>query len=79
MVRSGIGAGQEILKVTDADYTDQLCQLALDKHHAQRDNAYAAFWRAIMLAPNLEVCEALMRQEPVPKTALDQHWLSQLG
>ena len=60
--------------MTDADYTDQLVGLTLDKHRAQRDNAYAAFWRAVMLAPNLEVCEALMRQEPVPRTALDQYW-----
>ena len=65
--------------MTDADYTDQLCTLTLDKHRAQRDNAYAAFWRAIMLAPNLEVCESLMRQEPVPVSALDPDWARRFG
>lgn len=35
--------------------------------------------KAVRLAPTLEVCEALLRDEPVPKSRLDQEWLSRYG
>jgi hypothetical protein len=36
-------------------------------------------WRAMMLAPCLEVCEALLRGESVPVDRLDLEWLRRFG
>ena len=30
--------------------------------------------RAIRLAPTLDICEAILRREPVPRSALDPQW-----
>jgi hypothetical protein len=39
----------------------------------------AALYRAVMLAPTLEVCEALLRHEKVPLHKLDPVWVRRLG
>jgi hypothetical protein len=39
----------------------------------------AALYRAVMLAPTLEVCEALLRDEQVPLSRLDPVWVRKLG
>jgi hypothetical protein len=39
----------------------------------------AALYRAVMLAPTLPVCEALLRGETVPLGALDPVWVARLG
>jgi hypothetical protein len=36
-------------------------------------------WRAMMLAPTLEVCEALLRGEMVPIDRLDPEWVERFG
>jgi hypothetical protein len=36
-------------------------------------------WRAIMLAPTIEVCRALLRGESVPLSQLDPKWVERLG
>jgi hypothetical protein len=36
-------------------------------------------WRAMMLAPSLEVCEALLRGESVPRDRLDREWSRRFG
>jgi hypothetical protein len=36
-------------------------------------------WRAVMLAPSLEVCRALLRGERVPLDHLDAEWLRRFG
>ena len=36
-------------------------------------------WRAMMLAPTLEVCEALLRGEKVPTSKLDPEWVERFG
>jgi hypothetical protein len=36
-------------------------------------------WRAFMLAPTIEVCEALLRGEEVPLGQLDQEWVRRFG
>jgi hypothetical protein len=36
-------------------------------------------WRAMMLAPTLEVCEALLRGERVPIGRLDRDWVKRFG
>lgn len=38
-----------------------------------------ALYRAIMLAPTLTVCEALLRRETVPISRLDPEWVRRLG
>jgi hypothetical protein len=38
-----------------------------------------ALYRAIMLAPTLAICEALLRGETVPLSKLDQEWVRRLG
>jgi hypothetical protein len=39
----------------------------------------ARIWRAMMLAPTLEVCQALLRGESVPVEQLDVEWVSRFG
>jgi hypothetical protein len=36
-------------------------------------------WRAMMLAPSLEVCEALLRGESIPLDRLDREWSRRFG
>lgn len=36
-------------------------------------------FRAMMLAPTVEICEALLRGEDVPVSALDQEWAKAYG
>lgn len=36
-------------------------------------------YQAVMLAPTLTVCEALLRDEPVPTSALDPVWVKRFG
>jgi hypothetical protein len=36
-------------------------------------------WRAVMLAPTLEVCRALLAGERVPLTQLDPVWVRKFG
>ena len=36
-------------------------------------------WKAIMLSPTLEVCEALLRGESVPLERLNQEWVERFG
>lgn len=36
-------------------------------------------WRAFMLAPSIEVCEALLRGESVPVSRLDPVWVRRFG
>jgi hypothetical protein len=36
-------------------------------------------WRAFMLAPSIEVCEALLRGESVPLDRLDTDWVQRFG
>lgn len=38
-----------------------------------------AIWKAVMLAPRIETCEALLRNEPVPLSALDPVWAKRFG
>ena len=37
-------------------------------------DACRRLWQAIVLSPRLEVCEALLRGEQVPRSALDPLW-----
>lgn len=36
-------------------------------------------YRAIMLSPTIEICEALLRREKVPIDVLDQEWVKRFG
>lgn len=36
-------------------------------------------YKAVMLAPRIETCEALLRNEPVPVSALDPTWAKRFG
>jgi hypothetical protein len=48
-------------------------------HAAAEARRLARIWRAIMLAPSLEVCEALLRAESVPVDHLDAEWVKRFG
>ncbi len=36
-------------------------------------------WRAMMLAPRVEICDALLRGESVPVDRLDPEWAARFG
>jgi hypothetical protein len=66
----------------DADhpnYTDDLCDHLVCRHQAQQARAANRLWRAIMLSPTIETCEALLKTQPVPRAALDPIWARRLG
>lgn len=49
-----------------------------------RDDAHeraatARIWRAVMLSPTIEVCDALLRGERVPVERLDVEWVERFG
>lgn len=56
-----------------------IVDLVLARHRAARDNAYRALWRAVVLAPNIETCEALLRGQHVPRATLDPIWRKRFG
>ena len=37
------------------------------------------FWKALMLAPDVETFEALLDGEPVPVDRLDPEWMARFG
>ena len=43
------------------------------------DSDTARIWRAMMLAPRLDVCQALLRGESVPIEKLDPEWVRRFG
>lgn len=63
----------------DGEHTEQeiveylRCDTSLDQSYLRR------LWRAVALAPTLGVCEALLRGQNVPRSALDALWARRLG
>lgn len=52
----------------------------VDKYRDTRERREAeTILKAVRLAPALNVCEALLRGEPVPKTRLDPSWRKAYG
>lgn len=45
----------------------------------EAERAASRIWRAMMLAPRVEVCEALLRGESVPVASLDSEWVARFG
>lgn len=64
----------------DAGHThDDICRyLALEDLRVDTGPS-TRLWRAIMLSPRLEVCEALLRGQHVPRSALDPLWAKRFG
>lgn len=63
--------------------TDARLAIALEEEARQADaltvQAWRRVWRAVMLSPSLEVCEALLRGERVPLDRLDPDWVRRFG
>jgi hypothetical protein len=52
----------------------------IEREHEQRQREEAnRGWRAMMLAPTLEIYRALLRGESVPVSALDPLWVRRFG
>lgn len=51
----------------------------LDERDRRRREHANVIWRAIMLAPTVELCEALLRGETVPISMLDPVWVKRFG
>lgn len=65
------------------DETDRFLEAlepVLAKYRDSRERRqHLAFIKALRLAPRIEVFEALMRGEKVPRSALDPKWLKAYG
>jgi hypothetical protein len=46
---------------------------------APSDEEASRGWRALMLAPTLEICRALLRGESVPVDKLRAEWVARFG
>jgi hypothetical protein len=46
---------------------------------AKRRREATRLFQAIMLAPRIEICEALLRGEKVHRSHLDHQWLRRFG
>jgi hypothetical protein len=44
-----------------------------------RDEYAELLWRAFMLGPDVNTCEALLRGEDVPEDRLDPEWVERFG
>ena len=62
--------------ITDAQ---ELLQLEEQAREQQREDAIYRLGRAVMLAPNIAICEALLRGEHVPISRLDPDWVRRYG
>lgn len=47
--------------------------------HDAEAEAWRAVWRALCLAPSLEIFEALLQGETVPLSRLDREWVRRFG
>lgn len=56
-----------------------LVDYILERHRAHQDRESQEFHKALRLAPNIQVCEALLRGEPVPRSQLDPLWAKRYG
>lgn len=55
-------------------------RLAVELEHRElRWPDAGRLWRAFMLSPSIEVCEALLRGESVPLSRLDPVWVRRFG
>lgn len=45
----------------------------------RREDPTTRTWRAMMLAPTLEVCRALLAGDKVPLSTLDPEWVRRFG
>ena len=50
-----------------------------ERHAAGKRAELREIWKAIVLSPTLELCEALLRGESVPVERLDCEWVERLG
>jgi hypothetical protein len=50
----------------------------IDTRRERREQSQR-IWRAMMLSPSLEVCDALLRGENVPLEKLDPGWVARFG
>jgi hypothetical protein len=62
----------------DARLAVELDEQTRRQNVAEREDANRV-WRAMMLAPTLEVCEALLAGESVPLERLDAEWTKRFG
>lgn len=55
--------------------------IAIEEHERRRRAQTAESWlyRAVTLAPTIDVCEALLRGEKVPVSRLDPAWARRYG
>lgn len=58
---------------------EQLCDEILARRDQRRRDQADRIYRAMMLAPRIEVCEALLRGESVPLKDLDPIWVERFG
>lgn len=58
----------------------KLAQELEEREHdsAERQEAMRVL-RAVRLSPSLEICEALLRGEKVPRSRLDPEWVARYG
>jgi hypothetical protein len=69
---------------TDADRVERMRQNAREvgmSHISElvRDEYAELLWRAFMLGPDVNTCEALLRGEDVPEDRLDPEWVERFG
>jgi hypothetical protein len=57
----------------DFDERGEVVEYVLPRRGADRT------WLAMMLAPRVEICEALLRGEGVPLDRLDPEWVARFG
>ena len=50
-----------------------------EQERADQARYWARVWRAVMLSPRVEICEALLKGETVPIEKLDAGWVERFG
>ena len=65
-----------IARAIETAYLEEL------EHDARASDSWRAnnrLWKAVMLSPTLEICQAMLRGQQVPVEKLDPEWVRRFG
>ena len=63
----------------EEEWTEAVLERLVPETRHQREEQSRRIWRAMMLSPTVEVCDALLRGESMPAEKLDASWVARFG
>jgi hypothetical protein len=69
----------EVVLVDETDRLLEALEPIIERYKGTKRDGRQDLIRAVRLSPSLQVCEALLHGEPVPKSRLDPNWARAYG